>query len=70
MVQEQEAIYSLLLSLQSELLSKLTDGVVARDVYAHALAFVREKKPELEKKFVKNIGHVVSSVRSETLVRG
>ncbi|CAL1704256.1 unnamed protein product [Somion occarium] len=55
---EQEAIYALLLSLQAEILTKLTDGAVARDVYNHALSFVREKKPELEKHFVKNIGHV------------
>ena len=54
--QEQEAVYGLLVSLQSELLTKLRDGAVARDVYVHALNYVKEKKPELEKHFVKNIG--------------
>ncbi|GBE82391.1 FACT complex subunit SPT16 [Sparassis crispa] len=54
---EQEAIYSLLLSMQNEILPRLKDGVVARDVYQQALAYVRDKKPELEKHFVKNIGH-------------
>lgn len=44
------------MSLQSELLTKLRDGAVARDVYVHALNYVKEKKPELEKHFVKNIG--------------
>ncbi|THH01723.1 hypothetical protein EW026_g1029 [Hermanssonia centrifuga] len=54
---EQEAIYSLLSSLQAELLTVLKDGTTARDVYLHALAYVKEKKPELEKHFVKSIGH-------------
>lgn len=58
-LQEQEAIYSLLLGLQTELLTVLKDGAVARDVYQHALAYVRERKPELEKHFAKNIGHGV-----------
>ncbi|KAF9821701.1 hypothetical protein IEO21_00547 [Rhodonia placenta] len=54
---EQESIYALLLSLQTEMLAYLKDGVAARDAYQHALAFVKEKKPDLEKHFVKNIGH-------------
>ena len=37
----------------------MKEGAVARDVYQHALAYVKEKKPELEKHFVKNIGHGV-----------
>ncbi|TRM59387.1 FACT complex subunit-domain-containing protein [Schizophyllum amplum] len=53
---EQEAQYNLLLSLQTELLSKIGDGVVAKDVYQHALDYVRDKSPDLEKHFVKNIG--------------
>ena len=46
-------------SLQAELLPIIKDGTIARDVYQHALAYVKEKKPELEKHFVKNIGHGV-----------
>ncbi|ETW85685.1 hypothetical protein HETIRDRAFT_424855 [Heterobasidion irregulare TC 32-1] len=53
---EQESIYNLLLSLQTELLSKMKDGVTARDVYQHALAFIKKKNPDLEKHFVKNVG--------------
>ena len=49
------------MSLQAELLHKLKDGVVARDVYLHALSYIKEKKPELEKHFVKNIGFAVSN---------
>ncbi|KAH7919903.1 FACT complex subunit SPT16 [Leucogyrophana mollusca] len=53
---EQEAIYNLLLSLQAELLREVKDGVTAREVYSLALEYVKEKKPELEKNFVKNVG--------------
>lgn len=49
-----------MLSLQSELLSFIKDGVISRDVYHHALSFVRQKDPNLEKHFVKNIGFGVS----------
>ena len=54
--QEQEVIYGLLFNLQTELMQKLQDGVVARDVYHHAISYIREKKPELEKNFVKSVG--------------
>ncbi|KAJ7286043.1 FACT complex subunit SPT16 [Mycena rebaudengoi] len=53
---EQEAQYSLLLALQQELLTKIKDGISARDAYQHALSYVKEKSPELEKNFQKNIG--------------
>ena len=38
----------------------MKDGVVIRDLYQHALSFIKQKKPELEKHFVKNIGFSVS----------
>ena len=47
------------MSLQADLLSFIKEGVTGRDVYQHALNFVKEKKPELEKHFVKNVGHGV-----------
>ncbi|KAF9484717.1 FACT complex subunit SPT16 [Pholiota conissans] len=53
---DQEAQYNLLVSLQTELLSFMKEGVTARDVYQHAVEFIKGKKPELEKSFVKNIG--------------
>ena len=49
-------IYGLLFNLQTELMQKLQDGVAARDVYNHAISYIREKKPELEKNFVKSVG--------------
>lgn len=39
----------------------MKDGVTARDVYLHAANFVRERNPELEKHFVKNVGFGVSA---------
>ncbi|ELU40200.1 FACT complex subunit SPT16 [Rhizoctonia solani AG-1 IA] len=61
---EQEGIYSFVLSLQAELLSKLRDGTPAKDVYAHAISYIKQKKPELEKYFTKNVGFGVSAVNS------
>jgi len=61
--QDQEAQYNLLLSLQAELLAFIKDGVAARDVYQRALKYVKEKRPELEKFFVKNVGFSVGFFR-------
>ena len=41
----------------------MKDGAVTKDVYMHALTYIREKKPELEKHFVKNIGFGVSIMK-------
>lgn len=61
--QEQESIYGLLFNLQTELMQKLQDGVVARDVYQHAVSYIREKKPELEQHFVRSVGFGVRAWR-------
>ncbi|KAL0947324.1 hypothetical protein HGRIS_013443 [Hohenbuehelia grisea] len=53
---EQEAQYTLLTSLQAELLAMMKDGTPTREVYQHAIGYVREKQPNLEKHFVKNVG--------------
>ena len=58
--QEQESVYNLLLNLQAEIMQRMKDGFVARDLYQHALAYVKKHKPDLEKHFVKNIGFGVS----------
>ncbi|KIY43663.1 FACT complex subunit SPT16 [Fistulina hepatica ATCC 64428] len=52
----QEAQYNLLLSLQSELLNYMKDGAVAREVYQHAVDFIKEKDASLERHFTRNIG--------------
>lgn len=46
----------MLLTLQAELLNFMHDGVSARDVYNHALGYVKDKKPDLERYFLKSIG--------------
>jgi nucleosome binding factor SPN SPT16 subunit len=38
----------------------MKEGVQAREVYQHAISFIKEKKPELEKHFVKTVGFGVS----------
>ncbi|KAG6909830.1 hypothetical protein DXG01_015103 [Tephrocybe rancida] len=53
---DQEKQYNILLNLQSELLSFIKNNVSARDVYQHALSFVKSKDPDLERHFVKNVG--------------
>jgi nucleosome binding factor SPN SPT16 subunit len=58
--QEQESVYNLLLNLQAEILQRMKDGSVARELYQHALSYVKKHKPDLEKHFVKNIGFGVS----------
>lgn len=45
-----------MLALQTELLSFMHDGISARDVYNHALGYVKDKKPDLERYFLKSIG--------------
>lgn len=56
---EQERVYQILVSLQAELLSKMADGVAAKDIYSHAVEYIREKAPDYEKNFVKNLGFAV-----------
>lgn len=56
---EQKEIYSLLVSLQSEVTRELKDGITAREVYHRALEYIKDKKPELEKHFVKNLGSAI-----------
>ncbi|KAG8217204.1 FACT complex subunit SPT16 [Butyriboletus roseoflavus] len=53
---EQEEIYNLLVSLQSEVVREMKDGKTLRDVYHFTVEYIREKKPDLEKNFVKNLG--------------
>ncbi len=59
---QQEEIYTLLTEIQTEVLTKMKEGAVAKDLYAHTLNMVKEKKPEFESHFVKNIGHAVRVV--------
>lgn len=53
----QESNYRLLSAVHSLVLKEVRDGATCREVYAKAQAYVKSKKPELEKHFVKNIGY-------------
>jgi nucleosome binding factor SPN SPT16 subunit len=59
-LQDQEAQYNLLLALQADLLSFIKEGLTAKDVYQHAVNYVKTNMPDVEKYFVKNIGFAVS----------
>ncbi|KAI3400100.1 hypothetical protein diail_4330 [Diaporthe ilicicola] len=52
----QESNYKFLLTVHNMILKEIRDGAVAKDVYNKALGYVKSKKPELEKHFVKNVG--------------
>lgn len=58
----QEALYGLVEEIHKEVVGRMKEGAIARDVWNHALAIVKQKKPELEGNFVKNLGHAVSSI--------
>ncbi|KAG0040989.1 FACT complex subunit spt16 [Podila clonocystis] len=52
----QEKNYEFLLDVQRKVLESMKDGTKIKDVYNRAIDFIRNKKPELEKKFVKTLG--------------
>ncbi|KAI8958495.1 SPT16-domain-containing protein [Daldinia sp. FL1419] len=52
----QENTYKFLYSVHNLVLKEIKDGVVAKDVYNKALSYIKSKKPELEKHFLKNVG--------------
>ncbi|KAF2839097.1 SPT16-domain-containing protein [Patellaria atrata CBS 101060] len=65
----QENNYKLLLSIHETVLAAIKDGVQAKDVYNKALNFLKSKKPDLEKHFVKNVGAGVGiESRDNTLI--
>jgi nucleosome binding factor SPN SPT16 subunit len=52
----QEKNYGFLLDVHARVLNSIHDGVKIRDVYQKAMAFIKSKRPDLEKNFVKSIG--------------
>lgn len=66
---EVEASYDFLLTLQEHVLKQCVPGAVAKDVYAAAVAYVAENKPEFSAHFVKNCGFAIGlEFRDATLV--
>ncbi len=59
--QSQETNYTFVLDLQQHLLRVLKAGVLAKDVYAAGLQYVKDKKPALEGSYPKSIGYGVSA---------
>ncbi|ORX99261.1 SPT16-domain-containing protein [Basidiobolus meristosporus CBS 931.73] len=54
----QEKNYEFLLDLQRRVMDSIKDGVKLKDVYLKAVSYIKSKRPELEKHFVKNCGFV------------
>ncbi|KAI1204947.1 SPT16-domain-containing protein [Annulohypoxylon truncatum] len=52
----QENTYKFLYTVHNLVLKEIRDGVAAKDVYSKALSYIKSKKPELEKHFLKNVG--------------
>lgn len=52
----QENNYKLLYQIHNLILKEAKDGAVAKDVYNKALSYIKSKRPEMEKHFVKNVG--------------
>lgn len=53
---EQEQNYELLLQVQKKVIESIKDGAVCSDVYKAAVEFVKEKNPDMEQRFMKNVG--------------
>lgn len=53
---QQEDNYALLVGVQQRALTAIKDGASCKDVYNAALEYIREKNPDMEKHFVKNVG--------------
>lgn len=65
----QESSYKFLLSVHNLVLKEIRDGTVAKDVYNKAISYIKAKKPELEKHFLKNVGFGTGlETRDPTLV--
>lgn len=52
----QEKNYEFLLDLQHRVMETIRDGVKIKDIYNKALAYIRNKRPDLEQHFTKNAG--------------
>lgn len=65
----QEGNYKLLIAVHDMVRSLARDGAVAKDIYLKALNMVKSRKPDLEKKFLKNVGYGIGiENRDPTLV--
>lgn len=59
--------YTFLLKLQDHLIKNvIKDGVVVKDIYDQAVAYIKENKPELEQYFLKNCGFSMGAEMRES----
>ncbi|KAH9906872.1 FACT complex subunit spt-16 [Xylariomycetidae sp. FL2044] len=52
----QESAYKTLANVHNLVLKEIRDGVTAKEVYGKALSYIKAKKPDMEKHFLKNVG--------------
>lgn len=65
----QETNYKVLIGVHDLVKSLARDGAAAKDIYIKALNMVKARKPELEKRFLKNVGYGVGiETRDSTLI--
>ncbi|RYP64538.1 hypothetical protein DL771_008727 [Monosporascus sp. 5C6A] len=53
----QESNYKLLHQVHNLVLREIKDGATVKDVYHKAVSYIKAKKPDLEKHFLKNVGY-------------
>lgn len=65
----QESNYKLLLQVHNVVMKEIRDGAQVKEIYTKAQALVRNKKPDLEKHFLKNVGAGIGiETRDSTLI--
>lgn len=65
----QESNYKLLLQVHSLVMKEIRDGAIVKDIFNKAVTYIRNKKPELEKNFLKNVGAGIGiETRDSTLI--
>lgn len=65
----QENNYKLLLQVHNLVMKEIRDGAIVKDIYNKAITYIRNKKPDLEKHFLKNVGAGIGiETRDSTLI--
>lgn len=65
----QDNNYKLLLQVNNLVMKEIRDGAIVKDIYNKAISYIRSKKPDLEKHFLKNVGAGIGiETRDSTLI--
>lgn len=62
----QESNYKFLHQVHNLVLREIRDGAIAKDIYHKATAYIKAKKPDLEKHFLKNVGYGIGIETKDT----